>query len=159
MRRIGSSGFPAFVSACALLLCLSRSVYPDASVLGGGGPEFPLAVDSVYYFTWHGSAGKVDSVVKALPVSVYAELRENIDSVFNYAVSLRSQRKELSGCRRGRAFSSCISCYTMGTLSLKIQFACGDFSGGKVMTATDRYPFVVKFTKTAVRLRKLCGAQ
>jgi hypothetical protein len=144
----------------ALLLGLSKTILSDATVLAGGGPEFPLDVDSVYFFAWRDSGGRVDSIVKALPISVYAELRENIDSVFNYAASLRSQRRELSGCRRGRAFPSCISCYTMGTLSLKIQFACGDFGGGKVLTATDRYPFVVRFTKGfSAKLRRLCGVK
>ena len=80
--------------------------------------------------------------------------------MYNYATALSLRRKELSGCPRGRPHSrpygACLSFFTMGTPSLKVLFSCGNYHSAKLLTATDRYPFVVKFTKGfAGKLRKL----
>jgi hypothetical protein len=131
-------------------------LYPDVTVTQGSGPDFPLEADSAFLFVWHDSAGKSDSSVTGLPASIYAELRENIDSVYNYATALRLKRKELSGCAKGRHYGSCLSFTMLGTVTLKLLFSCGDYRSAKVLTATDRYPFVVKLTKGfSEKLRKL----
>ena len=144
----------------ALLLLISSRTFPDARVISGSGPEFPLAIDSVYFFAWHDSAGAADSAVTALPQTWYADLRNNIDSVFNYVSALRSHRKELSGCGHGCAFRSCLSFYTEGEPTLKVMFGCGDYAGGKLVTATDHYPFVVKLTKGfAAKLKRLASGK
>jgi hypothetical protein len=143
----------------SFFLCLFAGVavlYADATVTRGSGPDFPLEADSAFLFVWRDSAGISDSSITALPASIYAELRNNIDSVYNYATALRLKRKELSGCATGRKYGSCLSFTTMGTVTLKVLFSCGDYRSGKVITATDRYPFVVKLTKGfSEKLRKL----
>ena len=135
---------PLFFSC---LFAFSGRPHADATVTAGSGPDFPLTVDTAYFFAWHDSAGKSDSVIIGLPAALYAELRENIDSVYNYATALRLQRKELSGCAAGHAFGSCLSFATRGTFTVKLLFACGDYRSAKLLTAADRYPFVVKLTK------------
>ena len=146
--------------AAALLACYALRALPDVSVVRGNGPDFPLDVDSVYFVAWRDSGGTADSLVKPLPLSLYAELRDNIDSVYNYATALSLHRKELVGCPRGRPHSrpygARLAFYTLGTPSLKVLFSCGNYASAKLVTATDRYPFVVKFTKGfAGKLRKL----
>ena len=149
-----------YAAAAALLACCALRAFPDVSVVRGGGPDFPLDVDSACFFAWHDSGGAADSLIKPLPASLYAELRDNIDSVYNYAAALSLHRKELVGCPRSRPYSrpygACLMFYTLGTPSLKVQFSCGNYGSAKLLTATDRYPFVVKFTKGfAGELRKL----
>ncbi len=138
-----------------IAVCALRT-FSDVHVLRGSGPEYPLEVDSVFFFVWFDSAGRIDSLVRALPASFYAELRDNIDSVYNYATALSLRRKELSGCTSGLKYGACLSFTTLGSTTLKILFSCGDFVSGKLLTATDNYPFVVKLTKGfSVKLRKL----
>jgi hypothetical protein len=145
-----------WLPACMMMLCCAVRAFPDASVLKGSGPDYPLDIDSVFFFVWYDSAGRTDSLVKALPASFYAELRDNIDSVYNYAAALARHRRELSGCSRGRPYDACLSFFTLGTASLKILFTCGDYQSGKLLTATDRYPYVVKLTRGfSAKLRKL----
>ena len=36
-------------AAAALLACCALRAFPDASVVSGSGPDFPLDVDSVYF--------------------------------------------------------------------------------------------------------------
>jgi hypothetical protein len=139
-----------------LLFICSSFVYPDVTVTRGSGPDFPLEADSAFLFVWHDSAGKSDSSITGLPVSIYAELRENIDSVYNYATALRFKRKELSGCATGHKYGSCLSFTTLGMVTLKLLFSCGEYRSAKLLTATDQYPFVVKLTKGfSEKLRKL----
>jgi hypothetical protein len=150
--------------AAALVACCALRAFPDVSVVRGGGPDFPLDVDSVYFFAWRDSGGAADSLIKPLPVSLYAELRENIDSMYNYATALSLHRKELVGCPQGRLHSrpygACLTFYTLGTPSLKVLFSCANYGSAKLLTATDRYPFVVKFTKGfAGKLRKIAGGK
>lgn len=145
-----------FVFFLPLLLSFTTPCFPDATVLRGSGPDFPLEVDSVFFFVMYDSAGKTDSCVTALPRSFYAELRDNIDSVYNYAAALKLRRKELSGCATKPRYGSCLTFMTMGSVVLKIMFSCGDYHSGKLVTATDQYPFVVKLTKGfSERLNKL----
>ncbi len=150
MQALGCVHAIMLVAVCALC------AFPDAHVLAGSGPEYPLDVDSVFFFVWFDSVGRTDSLVTALPASFYAELRDNIDSVYNYATALSLRRKELSGCKNGLRYGSCLSFTTLGTTTLKILFSCGDFGSGKLLTGTDQYPFVVKLTKGfSAKLRKL----
>jgi hypothetical protein len=141
-RQFISSAF-FFVGAFA---CAS-GLFADATVTRGSGPNFPLEADGVLLFVWRGLAGAADSSVTALPLSVYTELRENIDSVYNYATALKLRRKELSGCEKGPKYGACLSVTTLGTATLKVFFLRSDFRSGKILTATDRSPFVVIFTK------------
>ena len=146
------------MAAAALLACCALRAFPDVSVVRGGGPDFPLDVDSVYFFAWRDSGGAADSLITPLPASLYAELRDNIDSVYNYATALSAHRKELAGCPRGRPYSSSLTFFTLGTPSLKVLFSCGNYTSAKLLTATDRYPFVVKFTKGFTgKLKKIAG--
>ena len=143
-------------AAAALLACCALHAFPDAIVISGNGPDFPLDVDSVSFVAWRDSGKTADSLVKPLPASLYAEVRDNIDSVYNYASALSLRRKELSGCPHGRPYNARLSFFTMGTPSLRILFSCGNYVSAKLLTATDRYPFVVKFTKGfAEKLRKI----
>jgi|WetSurMetagenome_2_1015567.scaffolds.fasta_scaffold00150_6 hypothetical protein len=152
---IGPAALARTAAACALACALSA--FPDATVVSGGGPDFPLEIDSAYFFAWRDSAG-TDSLVKPLPKSLYTELRDNIDSAYNYATALSMKRTELSGCKKGRPYASCLSFYTLGTPSVKVLFMCGEYGSAKLLTATDRYPFVVKFTKGFEgKLRKIAG--
>jgi|GEM_PF-1785432 hypothetical protein len=151
---------PKEILGCApvimlIAVCALRA-FPDVYVLKGSGPEYPLDVDSVFFFVWFDTAGRTDSLVTALPASFYAELRDNIDSVYNYATALSLRRKELSGCKGGPKYGACLSFTTLGSTTLKILFSCGDFGSGKLLTATDHYPFVVKLTRGfSAKLRKL----
>jgi hypothetical protein len=146
---------------CSVLLFVAvpacvPGAFADATVTRGSGPDFPLEIDSAFLFVWLDSAGKYDSSVRALPASMYADLRDNIDSVYNYATALSLRRKELSGCGHGPRYGSCLSFTMLGTMAVKVLFPCGSYSSAKVVTATDRYPFVVKFTKGfSERLKKL----
>lgn len=140
----------------SLLFICASLVYPDVTVMHGSGPDFPLEADSAFLFVWHDSAGTSDSIITGLPASMYTELRENIDSVYNYATALRLKRKELSGCATRHKYGSCLSFTTLGTITLKLLFSCGDYRSAKLLTATDQYPFVVKLTKGfSEKLRKL----
>jgi hypothetical protein len=150
-----------FYRICFVLLFVAvpacmPGVFADATVTRGSGPDFPLEIDSAFLFVWLDSAGKYDSVVTALPASVYADLRDNIDSVYNYATALSLGRKELSGCVSGPKYGACLSFTVLGTMAVKVLFPCGNYASAKVQTATDRYPFVVKLTKGfSERLKKL----
>jgi hypothetical protein len=156
LARILSTEAPGCAHAIMLVAVCALSAFSDVHVLAGSGPDYPLAVDSVFFFAWFDSAGRRDSLVTALPASFYAELRDNIDSVYNYATAFSLRRKELSGCHSGLRYGSCLSFTTLGTTTLKILFSCGNFSSGKLLTATDQYPFVVKLTKGfSDKLRKL----
>jgi hypothetical protein len=146
---------PVFTCLLVVALCALR-IFPDVTVTHGSGPDFPLEADSAFLFVWHDSAGKSDSTITGLPASMYTELRDNIDSVYNYATALRLKRKELSGCATGHKYGSCLSFTTLGTITLKLLFSCGDYRSAKLLTATDQYPFVVKLTKGfSEKLRKL----
>jgi len=140
-----------------LWLCAGAArLLADVSVTHGSGPDFPLEADSAFLFVWHDSAGTSDSSITGLPASTYAELRDNIDSVYNYATALRLKRKELSGCATGHKYGSSLSFTMLGTVTLKLLFSCGDYRSAKLLTATDRYPFVVKLTKGfSEKLKKL----
>jgi hypothetical protein len=148
-RKKAMNAFCRIVSALLFLavpVC-TPGVCADATVTRGSGPDFPLYIDSAFLFVWLDPAGTSDSLVTALSASIYADLRDNIDSMYNYATALSLKRKELSGCGRGPKYGSCLSFTVLGTTAVKVLFSCGNYSSAKVVTATDRYPFVVKFTK------------
>jgi len=122
--------------------------YSDVVVTSGGGPTFPLQIDSAFLFIWQpNSNGNFDSCIIILPNSLYAELRENIDSVFNYAQAMVLKRKELRGCGKNIKYNSCLSFVKDNKIVLKILFSCDNYQSAKVITSQDRYPFVIKFSK------------
>jgi hypothetical protein len=151
--------YQTIAPACVLIVALcATAVLPDASVVQSGSPTFPLQVDKAKLIIYRESAGKkADSLTLSLPVSLYAELRDNIDTVFTYADALRNRRQELSGCR-GKADGrwSCLTFEYMGLTVLRVFFSCNGYKSGKLAAAVDRYPFVVVLSKGfSTRLKKL----
>jgi hypothetical protein len=127
------------------------SCFSDATVVQSGSPTFPLQADSVSLTVHRVRGNGVDSAVIGLPVSLYAELRDNIDTVFTYADALRRHRRELS-----QSVTSCLTVGYMGICVMRIFFSNNGYRSGKLVAAVDRYPFVVVLTKgLSARLKKL----
>jgi hypothetical protein len=151
--------YQTIAHACVLIIALFASaVLPDASVVQSGSPTFPLQVDKVKLTVHRGAEKKTDSLTLPLPVSLYAELRDNIDTIFTYADALRNRRQELSGCRgkAGGALSSCLTFEYMGLTVMRVFFSCSGYKSGRLAAAVDRYPFVVVLSKGfSVRMKNL----
>jgi hypothetical protein len=151
--------YQTIAPACLLIIALcATTVLPDASVVQSGSPTFPLQVDKVKLTVHYDAGKKTDSLTLPLPVSLYEELRENIDTVFSYADALRNRRQELSGCRgkAGDSPSSCLTFEYMGLSVMRVFFSCNGYKSGKLAAAVDRYPFVVVLSKGfSTRLKKL----
>lgn len=125
-----------------------------------GSPTFPLQVDNVtiVMHVRRGLGKKRDSVTVRLPVSLYAELRDNIDTVFTYADALMRHRRELAQQENADTVhtGSYLTFEYMGLRVMSIFFSNQGFTSGKLIAAEDRYPFVVVLTKGfSVRLKKL----
>lgn len=153
--------FQTVSSAGILLVFLCAAVaLPDATVVQSGSPTFPLQVDNVTLTVPCSPGGKKrDSMTVRLSVSLYAELRDNIDTIFTYADALRRHRQELSGTSGGNdSARSCLRLEYMGLCVMRIFFLNGSYRSGKLIAAVDRYPFVVVLTKgLSARLKKFAG--
>ena len=129
----------------ALLYCTAARA--DVTVMRGNGPQFPLQVDAIFFIVKFIANGSADSSVKQLPVSFYAEVRDNIDSSYTYPQALRAGRKELAGCKKGFRYGAQMVFRNKGARVMSLFFSCDDFGAAKCMTSADPYPFVVVFTK------------
>jgi hypothetical protein len=130
-----------------LAFVLFHSAPADVTVLRGSGPQFPLQVDGVFLTVKHSDNGRADSSVAPLPVSWYAEIRDNIDSTYTYPQALRAKKRELAGCPKGFKYGSRLTLHYRGACVLTLLFSCGSFRAAKCITSTDPYPFVLVFTK------------
>jgi hypothetical protein len=140
-----------------VLLC-AVTVLPDATVVQSGSPTFPLQVDKLTLSVFRSSPGKkgLDSATVRLPLSLYAELRDNIDTVFTYADALRRRRPELSPHPADRAAGPCLTIEYMGLWVMRLYFQSVACKSGRLIAAVDRYPFVVVLTRGfAARMKKL----
>lgn len=143
------------ISSAGILIVVfyAAGAFPDATVIQSDVPTFPLQVDEAKATVCRVHVKKEDSCTVRLPVSLYAELRDNIDTVFAYADAFRKRRPELS---ENADSGSCLTFEYMGLFVMRIFFLNGGYRSGKLVTAEDRYPFVVVLTKGfSVRLRKL----
>ena len=147
-----------FTTFVFLSLLCGTAARADVTVMRGNGPQFPLQVDAIFLIEKFIPNGFADSSVKQLPVSFYAEVRDNIDSSFTYPQALKAGRKELAGCKKGFKYGAQVVFRNKGAWVMSLFFSCGDFGAAKCMTSTDPYPFVVVFTKGFSRkLRKLAS--
>jgi hypothetical protein len=143
-------------SVLLVLTLAASNVFPDATVVQSGSPAFPLQVDNVTLIVHRSIAKKRDSVTFRLPVSFYAELRDNIDTIFTYADALRKHRRELSCTADAAHNGSSLTFEYMGLRVMSIFFPDQSCTSGKLVAAEDRYPFVVVLTKGfSARLKKL----
>jgi hypothetical protein len=150
--------FQTVSSAGFLIVFMFTAVsFPDATVVQSGSPTFPLQVDKVTLFVPPEAGTKRDSLTVRLPASLYAELRDNIDTIFTYADALRRHRRELSGTFGGDEDARpCLTLEYMGLCVMRIFFVNNGFRSGKLIAAVDRYPFVVVMTRGfSARLKKL----
>jgi len=143
---------PNFFSSSVLfsILIAAGSLFADATVIQSASPAFPLEIDRVILTGKHLGVKKADT----LRLSLYDELRDNIDSVFSYADALRLHRQELSiSSETGYA---CVSFEFLGLPAMKVFLQNAQCKSAKLSAAMDHYPYVVVFTKGfSKRLRKL----
>jgi hypothetical protein len=145
-------------SSAAFLIVVACTVgaFSDVTVIRSGGPTFPLQVDKVRATVYRNVGEKKDSLTVGLPVSLYAELRDNIDTIFTYADALRKRRRELSENSDHASGGSYVTFEYLGLCVMRIFFSNTGFGSGKLAAAEDRYPFVVILTKGfSKRLKKL----
>jgi hypothetical protein len=140
------------------MLALAATVFPDASVVQSGSPTFPLQVDKVALTVVCGGGKNLVSRTVGLPLSMYEELRGNIDTIFTYADALRNRRPELAGCEH----APILTFEYMGIPVMRVVFPCeartarNPYTRARLSAAEDRYPFVVVLTRGfSVRLKKL----
>ena len=143
------------VKKSLLIFFFSSFCFADAIVISSGRPDFPLETDAATLIVYHASMAG-DSTVLTLPVQIYVDFRDNIDTIFNYAEALRDKRTELSlsdSCYARLEFRS------LGLRQVSVAFRNRSLKTGKLACGADRYPFVVVFTKGfAGRLRKYIHA-
>jgi hypothetical protein len=147
-RIAASTGF--------LMVFLSTAVvFPDGSVVQSGSPTFPLQVDRLSLRVIRAAAAKKpDTASIPLPVSLYADLRDNLDTIFTYADALRKRRPELAGNPSGPS----LTIEYMGLCVMRIFFLNNSYKSGKLIASVDRYPFVVVLTRGfSARMKKLAG--
>jgi hypothetical protein len=144
---------PCFTRACLLITVFcTASAIADGSVVQSGSPTFPLQVDRAVLTLRCGQGKTAPPRTVSLPVSLFAELRDNIDTMFTYADALRRRRPELAGAPE----KACLSFEYMGVSVLRMYFPCGRFESGRLESSEDRYPFVAVLTKGfTARLKKL----
>lgn len=144
-----------------IVLVFAAAALPDATVVQSGSPTFPLQADKVTLSVrWAGSGKRgQDSVTVRLPVALYADMRDNIDTIFTYADALRRHRPELAASPDDAPVRPRLTIEYMGICVMQLFFQNGAYKSGKLVAAVDRYPFVVVLTRGfAARLKKLAAA-
>jgi hypothetical protein len=122
-------------------------VRADASVLTSGSPSFPLQVDNIQLVVHHRHFQKSDSSVVTLPISLYPDLRDNIDSIFNYPDAFRQHRKEISAGKKPDRTISYLTFKYMGQVKMRVVFSGNGYRSGKLMLDSEHYPFVVVLSR------------
>lgn len=151
------ASFRSIVFSQIIILTMAVfNAFSDATVVQSGSPTFPLRVDNVKLTKYRGQGKKQDSMTIKLPVSLYAELRDNVDTIFTYADALRKHRRELLRTTGTMRNGSCLTFEYMGLWVMRIFFSNNGYGSGKLMAAEDRYPFVVVLTRGfSARMKKL----
>jgi hypothetical protein len=138
-----------------IVAVVAGTAFSDAIVVQSGSPTFPLQVDKVTLSAVRVTKKKSDTVSAVLPVSLYADFRDNVDTMLTYADALRLRRPELSG---GNA-RYVLTFEYMGLCVMQVFFRGKRLSSGKLVAAVDRYPFVVILTRGfSARMEKLMRA-
>ena len=153
--------FRTIVFSQLLILTLAAAALPDATVVQSGSPTFPLQVDKVTLSVPYGCPAKrgQDSVTVRLPVALYADMRDNIDTIFTYADALRRRRPELAASPDDAPVRPRLTIEYMGICVMQMFFQNSTYKSGKLVAAVDRYPFVVVMTRGfAARMKKLAAA-
>ncbi len=130
-------------------------LYADATVIQSGSPAFPLEIDRIVLTIVNNhTKNRVDTVSRVLRQNLYAELRDNIDTVFSYADALRLHRSELSVS--AESSSAYLTFEYLGLPAMKVFLQNPTCKSAKLSSSTDRYPYVIVFTKGfSTQLRKL----
>jgi hypothetical protein len=153
--------FRTIVFSQLLILTLAAAALPDATVVQSGSPTFPLQVDKITLSVPYGCPAKrgQDSVTARLPVALYEDVRNNIDTIFTYADALRRHRPELAASPEDASVRPRLTIEYMGICVMRLFFQNSAYKSGKLVAAVDRYPFVVVLTRGfAARMKKLAAA-
>jgi hypothetical protein len=151
----------SFFAALALSVCaMAHGAFGQLSVVSGTGPDYPLKADSIVLMKAAGRPPHVrDSMVTALPPDFLDELKNNVDSVFNYVDAVRLRREEITGCVHGVKYGSCIRFFNEKKQVMKISFPCKRFSVGLLDVIADKYPYAVTFKPEFVKKMERLAAR
>jgi len=139
-----------------ILALVVPGAFPDAIVVQSGSPTFPLQVDNVKLSEGRGAGKETDTLSLQLPISLYADFRDNVDTMLTYADALRKHRPEISTAEGNKEPRRVLAFEYMGLCVMQVFFSGTGFSSGKLVATEDRYPFVVILTKGfSARLERL----